>query len=191
MSKVWGQSCIRRLIHQRQRSADAFVRDEAEEGRLLKLHRESLSERLVEHRVARRVGELGEYDRVFVGERRRTVGIDSARDDGGDEDGRRTIREPQRAQTPGRRVRRHRRALPVSQTFEIGAQVGRVLITRISIRLQELRDDGLQLGRFLDAQPDGPRGPRPLDHLLENQAEAPDVAAVIQVHRSVAAFAPI
>ena len=67
---VGGQSCIRRLVHQWQRSSDAFVGDEAQERRLLKLHRESLSERIVEHRIARRVGELGEHDRVLVGERR-------------------------------------------------------------------------------------------------------------------------
>ena len=70
---VGGQSCIRRLVHQWQRSSDAFVGDEAEERRLLKLHRESLSERIVEHRIAGRVGELGEHDRVLVGERRRTA----------------------------------------------------------------------------------------------------------------------
>ena len=67
---VGGQSCIRRLVHQWQRSPDAFVGDEAQERRLLKLRRESLAERIVEHRVARRVGELGEHDRVLVGERR-------------------------------------------------------------------------------------------------------------------------
>ena len=62
--------CIRRLVHQWQRSSDAFVGDEAEKRRLLKLHRESLSERIVEHRVARRVGELSEHDAVLVGELR-------------------------------------------------------------------------------------------------------------------------
>ena len=68
---VGSQSRIRRLVHQRQRSSDAFVGDEAEERRLLELHRESLSQRVVEHRIAGRVGELGEHDRVLVGERRR------------------------------------------------------------------------------------------------------------------------
>ena len=69
---VGGQSCIRRLVHQWQRPPDAFVGDEAQERRLLKLHRESLSERIVEHRVAGRVGELSEHDAVRVGERRRS-----------------------------------------------------------------------------------------------------------------------
>ena len=34
-------------------------------------------------------------------------------------------------------------------------------------------------GDCLDAQPDGLRGPRPLDHFVEHQADAPDVGAVI------------
>ena len=54
-----------------------------------------------------------------------------------------------------------------------------MLIAKFAIRLQALRDDALQLRRCLDAQPDGLRGPRPLDHFVENQAEAPDVGAVI------------
>ena len=59
---VGGQSCIRRLVHQWQRSSDAFVGDEAEERRLLKLYRQSLPQRVVEHRVARRVGEIRQDD---------------------------------------------------------------------------------------------------------------------------------
>ena len=102
-----------------------------------------------------------------------------AHDGGGDDDGGRADREPPRAATPGRRWRRHRGALPASQTFEIGAQVGGVLIAKFALSLETLRDDALQLRRRLDAQPDGLRGPRPLDHFVENQAEAPDVGAVI------------
>ena len=176
---VGSQSCIRRLVHQQQRSSDAVVRHEAEERRLLELNRESLPERLVEHRIAGRVGELAEHDRVLVGERRRTAAIDHARDSGGDDDSGRADREPPRAATPERRLRRHRGALPASQTFEIGAQVGGVLIAKFALSLETLRDDSLQLRRRLDAQPDGLRGPRPLDHFVEHQAEAPDVGAVI------------
>ena len=159
--------------------SDTVVRHEAEERRLLELHRESLSERTVEHRVAGRVGELGEYDGVLVGERRRTAAIDHARDSGGDDDCGRADREPPRAETPERRVRRHRSAVPVSQTFEIGAQVGGVLIAERAISLQAFRDDAFQLRRLLDAQPDGRRGPGPLGHFVEDQAEAPDVGAMI------------
>ena len=73
---------------------------------------------------------------------------------------------------------------PASQALEIGAQVGRVLISKFALRLEALRDDAFQLRRRLDAQPDGRRRPRPLDHFVENQAEAPDVGAVI--HRLAA-----
>ena len=66
---VGGQSCIRRLVHQWQRSSDALVGDQAEERRLLELHRKALSQRFVEHRIAGRVGELSEHDAVLVGER--------------------------------------------------------------------------------------------------------------------------
>ena len=59
------------LLHQRQRSPDALLRDQAEERRLLELDRESLSQRLVEHGIAGRIGEIAEHDRVLVGELRR------------------------------------------------------------------------------------------------------------------------
>ena len=67
---VGGQSCIRRLVHQWQRSPDAFVGDEAQERRLLKLHRESVSERIVEHRVARPIDKVRKDNRVLVRQRR-------------------------------------------------------------------------------------------------------------------------
>ena len=60
-------------------SPDALVRDQAEERRLLELHRESLSQRVVEHRIAGRVGEIGEHDRVLVGQRRGTAAVDQRR----------------------------------------------------------------------------------------------------------------
>ena len=50
LSNLGSQPRIRRLLHHRQRFSDAFLRDEAEERRLLKLHRESLAQRVVEHR---------------------------------------------------------------------------------------------------------------------------------------------
>ena len=179
---VGGQSCIRRLVHQRQRSADAFVGDEAEERRLLQLHRESLSQRLVEHRIAGRVGELGEHDRVLVGQaptpvadRRRSPRAASA------------TAAAAAATTVQRGACRRgpliaagqRRVRSASEALEIGPQVGRVLITKIAIRLQALRDDALQLGRCLDPQPDGRRGPRALGHFVQHQADAPEVGAVI------------
>ena len=41
---------------------------------------------------------------------------------------------------------RHRCALPASQTFEIGAQVGGVLIAKFALRLEALRDDDSSSG---------------------------------------------
>ena len=59
LSDLGSQPRIRRLLHHRQRFSDAVIRNEAEERRLLKLCRESLAQRVVEHRIARRIGEFG------------------------------------------------------------------------------------------------------------------------------------
>ena len=101
LRNVGSQSRIRRLVHQRQRSSDALVGDEAEERRLLKLHRESLSQRIVEHRIAGRVGELGEHDRVLVGQRRRSRIEDVAHHSGGRRRRRQRQRQPS-ARVPSR-----------------------------------------------------------------------------------------
>ena len=53
------------------------------------------------------------------------------------------------------------------------------MIAKFALSLKTLRDDAFQLRRRLDAQPDGLRGPRPLDHFVEHQADAPDVGAMI------------
>ena len=95
LRNVGSQPRIRRLVHQRQRFPDALLRHQAEERRLLELHRESLSQRVVEHRIAGRVGEIGEHDRVLVGQRRRTAAIDRAGDCRRDDD-RCGDRQPQR-----------------------------------------------------------------------------------------------
>ena len=54
-----------------------------------------------------------------------------------------------------------------------------MLIAKVAIGLEALRDDAFQLRRRLDAQPDAWRGPRARGHFVEDQAEAPDVGAVI------------
>ena len=64
-----GDRRVRRPAHERQRLAHALVRDDVEEGRFLELERERLLERAVEHRVARRVAEVGDQDLVALGER--------------------------------------------------------------------------------------------------------------------------
>ena len=63
--------------------------------------------------------------------------------------------------------------------FEIKTQIGGVLIAQIAFRLETFRDDSFQLGRRLNAQSDGLRRARTLDHFVEHQAEAPDVGAVV------------
>jgi hypothetical protein len=40
-----------------------------EEGRLLQFHAQALFQRIVKHRIAGSVGEIGEHDRVFVGQK--------------------------------------------------------------------------------------------------------------------------
>src|SRR5262245_20160538 len=50
LRQVRSQARVRRLTHQRQGSSNALLGDEAEERRLLKLNRQSLSQRIVEHR---------------------------------------------------------------------------------------------------------------------------------------------
>jgi len=74
--EVGCQSRVRRLVHQRQRSSNAFLGDQTEEWRLLELNRESVPHRVVEHRVAGSVGELREHDGVGAGEFRSLVQIE-------------------------------------------------------------------------------------------------------------------
>ena len=59
------------LSHQSQRLLDLPVRNQAEERRLLKLHGQSLAQRVVKYRIAGLVLEVREDDRVLLRERRR------------------------------------------------------------------------------------------------------------------------
>ena len=63
--------------------------------------------------------------------------------------------------------------------FEIGPQLGHLLISEFAVGIEAFRDDAFQLRRPLDAQPDTRHGPRPRDHFIEDHAEAPDVGTVI------------
>ena len=62
------QPRVRRLAHQTQHLLNTLLGDEAEKWRLLKLYRQSLAKRPVKHRVAGRVVEIGEDNRVLVRE---------------------------------------------------------------------------------------------------------------------------
>ena len=61
------------LRHQRQRLRDALIRNQAQKRRLLQLRRKPLPQRAVKNRIAGSVGEVGQNDRVFFGELRRTT----------------------------------------------------------------------------------------------------------------------
>ena len=62
---------IGRTAHQMQRFSYFAIGQNIEEGRLSEFDAERLLERVIEDRVAGGVGEVGEHDRVFLGERRR------------------------------------------------------------------------------------------------------------------------
>ena len=66
-------ACTLRLPHQAQGLAQALVRHQAEERRLLELDRQCLFQCAVEDAVTGRVDEVGQDDRVLVGERSRLV----------------------------------------------------------------------------------------------------------------------
>ena len=77
---IVGQSRAGGLPHQLERLADAFLRYDAQKRRLLELHREPLTQRFVEYRVAGRVREIGEDDGVLVGQLRRAMQVHVAAD---------------------------------------------------------------------------------------------------------------
>ena len=67
--------CIGRLVHHLAEGLlDLLIRDDAQEGRLFQLYGKPLSQSTVEHRIAGRVGEVGEDDGVLVRERMSLAG---------------------------------------------------------------------------------------------------------------------
>ena len=150
----------------RMRSSDTRL----EERRLLELHRQSLAQRFVEHRIARPVGEIGEHDGVLVREIRARV----------EDTGILRPRPPPQLPHPaaasksgdavpgtlcGRHSGRHRHRARVSfQALKVGAKVGCVLVTEVAVGLEALRDDALQLWRLLDAESDPSRRTRSRRH---------------------------
>ncbi len=119
--------------------------DHAEERRLPELDRESLSQRLIEHWIAGRIGEIAEDDRVPAGQLRRPVEEHAA---GGERHRGRDSAdecptESCRAEQPTTRLLH--RVGSARQALQIGSQVGRVLISEIAIGLEASRDDSFQL----------------------------------------------
>src|SRR6185369_13193175 len=66
-----GDSVIRRALHHLKRFSGALLGEDIKVGRLLQLDYQTLFKRAVKNRVARSVDEVGEEDRVFIGQRRR------------------------------------------------------------------------------------------------------------------------
>src|SRR5258708_3509664 len=102
-----------------------LVGDKAEKGRLFKLYRQPLAKRSVKHGVARLVDEIGEYNRVLIGEFWRPVEVEVACDrerqhsHGGPSDPLRALRA---------RGRRQDRAPHKLQALEVGANFRSVLV---------------------------------------------------------------
>ena len=153
------QPRVRRLAHQAQRLLDALLGDEAEERRLFELYRQPLAKRPVEHRVAGRVREIGEDNRVLVRESWR----------GGANRGnlRRAMRPAgaaaaatttfqrlamPRAVAGSALVVTRRRIRVALQALEVGADVRRVLVAQGAILLEALVDDALQFRRHVGIQ---------------------------------------
>jgi hypothetical protein len=60
---------VRRPVHQAQHVADSIVREHLDERRLLQRDGQRHLQRAIEHRLARRVHEVREQDRVLLGQR--------------------------------------------------------------------------------------------------------------------------
>ena len=147
-----GQFRIGRLAHQRERLANALIGKHAQERRLLKLDGQALPEGVVEHRIARRIGEVAQDDRVGLGQLRCRPGPEVVAGGAKHQDCRRGD-EPDHGLRSARRLRlrfRHRadrpaRALAALQTLQIGTQLRRVLVAKLAILLQRLEDDVFEL----------------------------------------------
>jgi hypothetical protein len=68
-SHLVGQPRGGRLAHLLQRPSNSIVGRDAEEGRLSELDRQALTQRLVEHRIARRIREVGQHQHILVRQR--------------------------------------------------------------------------------------------------------------------------
>ena len=164
-----------------------------------------MSERIVEHRVARRVGELGEYDRVLVGQRGGPAAVDRNRDCGCHEDSgadRQPTRATLREHGPLSRgcVRLKARRLTIAlQTLEVRADLAGVLVATLSFLFQAAFNDAFQFVRqpgiqvsqrrrraIQNAVEDQPRAVavkrwRTSRHFVQHHAEREQVGAGIQV----------
>ena len=54
-----------------------------------------------------------------------------------------------------------------------------LLVAELAVGLEAFRDDALQFGGLLDAEPDGRHRTRSRRHLIEHKTQRPEVGAVI------------
>jgi TolB-like protein/tRNA A-37 threonylcarbamoyl transferase component Bud32 len=128
--------------------------NQGEKGRLLKLHREPLLQRVVKYAVTGLVVEIGEDDRVFVGQDGRTVSEIPEAYDCEHRGGRARGNDPLPPLGCGSsacvlaRSRGGAARIGIAlQPLEIGAHVDGSLIAQLAILLQRLVDDAFQIFR--------------------------------------------
>ena len=147
-----------RTGHQLQGLRDFAVGEHIQERRLPQGNVERRLQRVVEDRIARAVGKIGENDGVFLGQAlallMRTIVKPARHEQGDQQDGNRNLpelRHPSRRsfchRHRARACRRTASALGVPlQPLQIGSHVGCVLIAQIAVFLQRLVDDSSSFG---------------------------------------------
>jgi len=166
--EVGGQALVRRPSHERQRLADAVVRDDVEERRLAELYRERVRQRRVEHRLGGLVLEAGEQDLVPLADRPRPRPRHEDPDEDRAQEGEAEGRPPHppaggrrraRGGAPGGRGRRggpRSRCDHVPHPGELEEQLGGVLMPVFGTLGEKPAEHRLELGRDPRIDPPGP-----------------------------------
>ena len=158
LSSFRGEPSVFWLSHKSQRLLDLSVRNQAEERRLLKLHGQSLAQRVVIHRVTGLVIEIREDNRVSVGQCRGMAKVDVSCDRerqhrGGSRKNHLPARDDRGGEW-GRHAAGHVHRAGVSfQALKVGANVRRVLVAQIAIFFEAFVDDPFQVRRHIGIQP--------------------------------------
>ncbi len=199
---------VGRLAHQAQRLLDAALGDKAQERRLFKLHRQTLTQRIVEHRIVGAIGKVGEDDGVFGVQGGRAPWI-KVQTHGYNRDGQKcgggkppafashTLKPPTSAASGARRARDVARGL-LPEALEIGADVCSFLVAQLTVFLERDADDFFQLRGNLFVQASGGsrrlvenrfvnhsgcvagKGEAAGGHFIEHRAEGEQVSAGIE-----------
>src|SRR5208283_2324443 len=62
------KALVGRLVHESKSLLDALFRDEVQEWRLFELHRQTLPQRFVKHRITGPISKIGENNGVLLGQ---------------------------------------------------------------------------------------------------------------------------